>query len=232
MPNYNHILVFAAHPDDEILGLGAAIKKLTDKGCTADLVIMGEGLTSRKSSRNKTSKDELIELKHQSKQAAKIVGYTNIEFCDLPDNRFDSIDLLDIIKIVQKYVDKYHPDTIFTHHYGDLNIDHRITFDAVITACRPVNNCPVKNIICFETPSVTEYNFKYGDNSFKPNLFYDISDTLEYKLKAMECYLTEKQKYPHPRSSEALTIISKRWGTVIGVTSAEAFEIIRCIINE
>ena len=231
MFNCRNILVVAAHPDDEILGLGATIKRLTNEGCTANVLILGEGLTSRKDNRSETQKDDLNKLKSQSVAAAKTVGYSNVEFSDLPDNRFDSIDLLDVIKIVQRYVEKYQPDTIFTHHFGDLNIDHRITFEAVITACRPVNNNCVDNIVCFETPSSTEWNFKYGDSSFRPNLFYDVDKTLEFKLRAMECYLTESTEYPHPRSSEALSVIAKRWGTVVGVNAAEAFEIIRCIVK-
>ncbi len=231
MINCHNILVVAAHPDDEILGLGATIKRLTDEGCTANVAILGEGLTSRKDNRTETQRDDLNILKNQSVAAAKTVGYSNVEFSDLPDNRFDSVDLLDIIKIVQKYVDKYNPDTIFTHHFGDLNIDHRITFEAVITACRPVNNNGVDNIVCFETPSSTEWNFKYGDSLFKPNLFYDIENTLEFKLRAMEHYLTESTVYPHPRSSEALSVIAKRWGTVVGVNAAEAFETIRFIVK-
>ncbi len=231
MLNCHNILVVAAHPDDEILGLGATIKRLTDEGNTANVIILGEGLTSRKDNRSETQRDDLNKLKTQSVAAAKTVGYSNVEFYDLPDNRFDSIDLLDIIKIVQKYVDQYNPDTIFTHHFGDLNIDHRITFEAVITACRPVNNNGVENIVCFETPSSTEWNFKYGDSSFKPSLFYDVENTLEFKLRAMEHYLTESTVYPHPRSAEALSVIAKRWGTVVGVNAAEAFEIVRCIVK-
>jgi len=231
MYNMHNILVIAAHPDDEILGVGATIKKLTEDGCVANAVILGEGLTSRSNCRSDTDKNLLEELKSHSKSATTTVGYSNVEFADLPDNRFDSLDLLDVIKIVQSYVDKYNPDTIFTHHYGDLNIDHKITFDSVITVCRPVNNCCVQNIFCFETPSSTEWNFKYGDSTFKPTVFFDVSLTLNYKLSAMKYYLTESTQYPHPRSTEALSVIAKRWGTVAGVDCAEAFEIVRSVVG-
>ena len=232
MYNMHNILVIVAHPDDEILGVGATIKKLTEEGCVANAVILGEGLTSRGNCRSDTDKNLLEELKSHSKSATTTVGYSNVEFADLPDNRFDSLDLLDVIKIVQSYVDKYNPDTIFTHHYGDLNIDHRITFDAVITVCRPVNHCRVQNIFCFETPSSTEWNFKYGESTFKPTVFFDVSHTLNYKLSAMEYYLTESTQYPHPRSTEALSVIAKRWGTVVGVNCAEAFETVRSVIGD
>lgn len=227
----NNVLVFAAHPDDELLGLGATIKQLTQKGVMANAIILGEGLTSRKEIRTATSHEALDELKNNTLTAAKIIGYSNVDFCDLPDNRFDNVDLLDIIKTISAYIEKYEPDTIFTHHHGDLNIDHRITFDAVVTACRPVNNYCVQNIILFETPSSTEWNFKYGDSAFRPNLFFDISNTVQYKLQAMECYLTETTVFPHPRSSESLETIAKRWGSVVGKRYVEAFEILRSIIS-
>lgn len=227
--NCHNILVIVAHPDDEILGLGATIRRFVNNGVTANAVILGEGLTSRKNKREDTEKEDLDKLKNQTTKAANIIGYSNVEFCDLPDNRFDSVDLLDVIKKILIYVEKYNPDTIFTHHYGDLNIDHRVTFDAVITACRPVNEYVVKNIICFETPSSTEWNFKYGESVFRPNLFYDVAETLKQKLVAMDCYLTESTQYPHPRSRRALEVIANRWGSVVGVESAEAFEIVRCV---
>ena len=161
--------------------------------------------------------------------AAHIIGYSNIHLLDFPDNRFDSVDLLEIIKTVNYYVDKYKPDTIFTHHFGDLNIDHRIAFQAVITACRPQNGCCVNNILSFETPSSTEWNFGDLGQKFNPNYFVDISEYLKYKLKAMESYTTESTVFPHPRSSVALEAIAKRWGTVVDKNYVEAFEIIRSI---
>lgn len=222
-------LVIAAHPDDEILGLGGTIRKLINDNYSISCVILGEGLTSRKDSRVDTPKNQLLELKGNTLKAASIIGYSNVDFCELPDNRFDSVDLLEVIKIVTKQVEKYKPDTIFTHHYGDLNIDHRITYEAVTTSCRPVGNYVTKNIICFETPSSTEWNFKHSEGSFKPNLFIDITQTLRTKLDAMSCYLTEVTEYPHPRSLEALKVIAARWGTVVGTDYAEAFELVRSV---
>lgn len=140
------------------------------------------------------------------------------------------MDLLDIIKEVDKYIQRLKPQIIYTHHYGDLNIDHRRTFEAVITASRPVGEYPVKEIYCFETPSSTEWNFKYGGNVFKPNVFIGIDDTIDAKLKAMECYKSEIRDYPHPRSIKALEIIAARWGTVVGKKYAEAFELIRKVV--
>ena len=142
----NRVLVFAAHPDDELLGLGGTIRRLVNEGVEAHAVILAEGITSRSDKRELANNDELKELQDDARKAAAIVGYSTIDFCGLPDNRMDGCELLDVIKIVSKYVEHYKPDTIFTHHHGDLNIDHRITCEAVLTACRPVNDYDIKRI--------------------------------------------------------------------------------------
>jgi len=223
----NNILVIAAHPDDEILGLGGTIRKHIINGDIATCLILGEGMTSRSDKREDTKKEQIDKLHNDTLESAKIIGYKEVFFSNLPDNRFDSVPLLDIIKEVEYYINKIKPNIIYTHHYGDLNIDHRKTFEAVLTACRPVGQYNVKEIYCFETPSSTEWNFNYENNSFKPNVFIDIEDTIEDKLKAMSCYQTELGEYPHPRSLKALKIIAKRWGTVVGKKYVEAFELIR-----
>jgi len=221
-----NVLVFAAHPDDELLGLGGTVRRLANEGVTVRAVIMAEGITSRSDTRDQADKNELAELKEDAQKAAEIVGYKSIEFCGLPDNRMDGMELLDVIKIVSKYVEKYHPDTIFTHHHGDLNIDHRITCEAVLTACRPVGDYCVKRIYAFETPSSSEWNYNYSE-SFTPNVYFDVTDTLEAKVKGMACYRTESTSYPHPRSAEGLRSLGKTRGTNVGFKMAEAFVLLR-----
>jgi len=226
----SRILVVAAHPDDEILGAGATIRKHVNSGDAVECIILGEGLTSREKSRKGFDNELISELQYQTLKAAELIGFKNVHFSGFPDNRFDSVDLLEIVKEVEKYIQNFNPDTIYTHHYGDLNIDHRRTFEAVITATRPIGEYCVKEIYCFETPSSTEWNFKYGDNSFKPNVFVDVESTIDAKLKAMECYKLEIRDFPHPRSLKALEIIAARWGTVVGKRYAEAFELIRKVM--
>jgi LmbE family N-acetylglucosaminyl deacetylase len=131
--------------------------------------------------------------------------------------------------LLEKYLKKLKPEIIYTHHHGDRNIDHRISFDAVLTACRPVGDYSVKEIYAFETPSSTEWGFSSTNGIFYPNLFEDITDTIDNKLQAMSYYTSELNDFPHPRSLKALEIIAQRWGTVIGKSYAEAFEVIRCI---
>ena len=226
-----NVLVFAAHPDDELLGLGGTVRRLVNEGVTVRAVIMAEGITSRSESRDQADKNELAELKEDARRAAEIIGYKSIEFCDLPDNRMDGMELLDVINIVSKYVEKYQPDTVFTHHHGDLNIDHRITCEAVLTACRPVVDYCVKRIYTFETPSSSEWNYNYSE-PFTPNIYFDVTDTLDAKVKGMACYRTESTSYPHPRSSEGLYILGKTRGTNVGFEMAEAFMLLRECVDK
>lgn len=221
------ILIVAAHPDDEILGCGGTIAKRIKEGDKVYTLILGEGITSRDKVRNeKKRENELKQLKKIAHKANKTIGVEEIFTYDIPDNRFDTMALLDIVKIIEKIKNKIKPDLVYTHHRNDLNIDHRITYNAVLTACRPIKKETVKEIYSFEVPSSTEWNFPY---SFNPNLFIDINKTINKKIKALKFYDGELKKFPHPRSKEAIKIIAKRWGSLSALNYAEAFEIIRII---
>ena len=135
----------------------------------------------------------------------------------------DSIPLLEITKIIEKEIDKFKPDRVYTHHYNDLNVDHRIVYNATLTACRPIN-FKVKELYSFEVLSSTEWNYPIR---FQPNIFVNISKQLEKKLKAMSMYKNEIRKFPHPRSLENMKNVASRWGSIMGSNYAEAFELIR-----
>ncbi len=222
-----HILVVAAHPDDEILGCGGTIARLIKKEYEAHLMILGEGVTSRDEKREKLRRKKEIEaLKQQVRKANDLIGVNKIFTYDFPDNRFDEVPLLDIIKVIEKIKVKIRPDIVYTHHKNDLNVDHQITFNAVLTACRPLKGETVKEIYSFEVPSSTEWNYPY---TFSPNVYIDISSTLDQKIKALGVYETEVRKFPHPRSKESVKNIAKRWGSIVGLDYAEVFEVIRII---
>lgn len=222
------ILVIAAHPDDEILGVGATIAKHVQDGDNCTALILGEGMTSRYDKRDLADISKVEELHKDTFEAAQIIGYEKVYLENLPDNRFDSVNLLDIIKVVEKYIDKIKPDIIYTHYGGDLNVDHRKTYEAVLTASRPIGNYSVKEIYCFETVSSTEWNFECT-NSFKPNYFVDITNTLDKKLESIKFYEGEMREFPHPRSIKNLISTAEKWGSVISVNYAEAFEVVRII---
>ena len=188
------IMIVVAHPDDELLGLGATLNKLIKEyNVKTHVVILGEGITSRSDKRDiKKWEKELKNHKKDIISSQKVIGYHSNSIYDFPDNRFDSVDLLDIIKVIEK--EKiFDPEIIFTHHSGDLNIDHQKTFEGVMIACRPLKNENVKTIITFETPSGTEWMASSDPKKFHPNLFIELSkNNLDAKIEAMECYKYEK----------------------------------------
>ena len=228
------ILVVVAHPDDELLGLGATMNKLiTEQNCTVRVIILGEGITSRSDKRNSEQWSEELKI-HRSniESARKAIGYESVGIYDFPDNRFDTVALLDIIKVIEKEKEDFQPEIIFTHHGGDVNIDHQRTFEAVITATRPMEDEVVKTVITFETPSGTEWIASSDPRKFTPNLFIEVSKkNLEAKINGMESYEFEKRAYPHPRSPKALEILAQYRGLSVGVEYAESFCIIRSILN-
>ena len=231
------ILILVAHPDDEVLGMGGTILRHSQKGDLVKVVYFATGISSRRSTNYKNNatyeqeensdiiQKEIQELQNDAKKSCKILGVKDMEFYDLPDNEMDSIPLLKVIKIVENEIKKSKPDRIYTHHYNDLNIDHRVLFNATLTACRPADD-KIKELVTFEVPSSTEWNYPFR---FNPNYFVNITRQLSSKVRAMNSYKNEIRNFPHPRSSESLKIIAKKWGSVSGNKAAEAFEIIRRI---
>lgn len=225
-------MIVVAHPDDELLGLGATMHRLiNEEKCVTHVVILGEGITSRSDTRDTSLWQREIEVhRNNIKLAQAAIGYHSVGIYDFPDNRFDSVALLDLIKVIEKEKKSFEPDVIFTHHGGDVNIDHQRTFEAVVTACRPLQSERVKTIITFETPSGTEWRASSDPRHFIPNLFFTVSEEdINAKIKGMESYEFEKRAYPHPRSPEALKIYAQKWGITVGVPYAEAFNCVRSI---
>ncbi len=226
------LIVFVAHPDDEILGIGGTLKKIkTHTNCIIKVVILGEGITSRTVKRNSKENEIKLEKHHENiLEAKKVIGYDLLSTYKLPDNQFDTVPLLSIIKIIEKEKNDFNPQVVLTHHSGDVNIDHQITFNAVNTAFRPLPGEYFKAILTFETPSGTEWISANDNRKFNPNLFIELSEEeVDKKIEAMESYEFEKRSYPHPRSPIALKNRAEMWGVNVGVSFSEPFQIIRYI---
>jgi len=224
------VLVIAAHPDDEVLGCGGTIARLAREGHSPYIAILGQGITSRPPG-GEHSDPALVEvLRKCSREASKMLGAGEVFLYDLPDNRFDTVPLLDIVRIVEELVGRLEPDAVYTHYGGDLNIDHVMLHRAVVTATRPTVGYPVKEIYAFEVPSSTEWAFGQFQPVFCPNVFVDITNTLSTKIQAMGVYSTEIRDLPHPRSPDGLRALAQVRGSAAGVEAAEAFLLVRKMI--
>jgi len=220
-------MVIAAHPDDEVLGCGGTISRLAREGHSLSIAILGEGASSRRKTRGRASKREILNLRKKATTVSKILGARELFLFGLPDNRFDTVPLLDVVKIVERFITDFVPDVIYTHHGGDLNIDHTVVNRAVLTATRTIQGQPVRELYAFEVPSSTDWAFQSLAPAFRPNYFVDISATLGLKIRALSQYETETRPFPHPRSPEAIAAIAQRWGSIVGCEAAEAFDLIR-----
>lgn len=217
------VLVVAAHPDDETLGVGGTIARYSKQGDEVWVCILTEGVTSR---------HQDVELQKEcASKACQVLGVRKVVFCDLPDQRLDALPLLDVIRPIQDCVDELKPDIVFTHFKGDVNQDHRIAFQATMVATRPFGDNTVKRLLCYDTPSSTEWAAPFTGSFFAPNVFVDISSTLDSKIRAMQkyanTYISEMRPYPHPRSYDAIEIYAKRYGVVVGMRAAEPFMLVR-----
>lgn len=227
------VLVVVAHPDDEVLGCGATIARHANSGDEVHVIILAEGVTSRDNTRVRVMRNaELSELAKNAELANKVLGVHSHSLHDLPDNRLDSINLLDVTKLIENYVQSIKPEILYTHHAGDVNIDHRIIHEAVVTATRPQPGQSVKTLLFFEVPSSTEWQTPGSAMPFLPNWFVDVTSTLDVKIKALESYQSEMRSWPHSRSYEAVQYLARWRGASIGCEAAEAFMVGRQIVSE
>ena len=218
------VLIIAAHPDDEVLGCGGTIAKHVSQGNKVHSVFMADGVRSRPN-----LQEEDFEIrKDASKSVQSILGITSTHYLDFPDNKMDSIPLLNIIQKLEPIIDKLKPSIIFTHYHSDLNIDHQLTHAAAITACRPMPSSSVKEIYGFETLSSTEWSNSLK-SSFNPTFFVDISQQISKKLSAVKTYENEMRSPPHSRSIKHVEVLAQHRGYSVGVDMAEAFEVYRLI---
>lgn len=219
------IAVVVAHPDDEAIGMGGTLLKLKSLGCNLHLLFMCDGISSR-------SEDYKLKMKRKKEfeNAISFLNPTSYKALDYPDNKLDSVKLLEIVKEVEKFLEDTKPHSIFTHFEEDLNIDHRIVSQAVTTASRPGSSTFVKNILQFEVLSSTDWNL--GKARFNPNCYVDITKFIDKKIQYIKNYKGEMRKFPHARSYENIVALSHIRGTEVFTKNAEAFLIVRSVLND
>ena len=210
-----NILVLAAHPDDETLGCGATLAKLSDEGNNIHLMTFTDGVDARDEKGVENRNNKLGEI-------SKILGINSFNHADFPDNKMDIIPLLDLCKYIENNLPFNH-DLIFTHHPGCLNVDHRLVFQATMTAFRPQLGEEQK-ILSYFVASSTDYN---PLSNFRGNVYYDVVNYVDKKIEALKVYDIEMRDYPHTRSYKNLLNLTKVWGSEVGLEHAEKFELIR-----
>lgn len=219
----NNILIITAHPDDELLWVWWTILRHKNNWDEVNILVLSNWEDSRWEGADSNKRIT------QANLVSKKLWINSLYIDNLPDNGFDSVPLLNIAQVIEKYTYDIKPNIIYTHHANDLNIDHQLTFQAVLTACRPQPWFCVKKILTFETLSSTEWQTKTSENIFKPNYYVDIEQYIDEKIEIMKIYKDELKKYPHPRSIEWIRILAQYRGLEVGLKYAEAFEIIRQI---
>ncbi len=217
------LLVVAAHPDDEALGCGGTMARMASEGANVHVLFLSEGVTARPDAAGA----ELNDRRRMGERAAEILGAAAPVYLDFPDNRLDSVDLLDVVQAVEEKAARLSPDAVLTHFPGDLNVDHRRCAQAVMTAFRPFPGQTVRTIFGFETPSSTEWAFGIAGMEFVPQLFVNISDHWPAKRAALDAYAHEMRPFPHARSIEGVEALARWRGASAGVSAAEAFCLMR-----
>lgn len=220
-------MVVVAHPDDEILGCGGAMIQHADEGDEVHVVFMADGISSRGDEDSFT--DEINKRKEAAAKACVVVGSNPPSFLGLSDNQMDKYTILDITKKLEIIVDRIKPQIVYTHFCKDLNVDHQITHQAVMIACRPQPNSFVSEIYSFEVLSSTGWMVPAAGNTFIPNMFIDISESWEKKVEALHCYDDELKAYPHARSYKSIEALATYRGANVGLGYAEAFQVERFI---
>lgn len=218
-----NILILAPHPDDEVLGCGATIKKLSDEGNQVFVLVASRG------SKRLYDQTKVEVVRSEALEAHILLGVTKTFFLDFPAPELDTVPLADISREISKVLSEYKINVLYLPHRGDIHNDHRVVFNAGLVAARPVGDCSVVEIYAYETLSETEWAAPFGDDAFIPSCFVNVESTLEAKMEAMKCFKSQLKAFPNPRSLETIEALSKFRGATVGFKAAEAFMVIRQI---
>lgn len=220
------ILVVAAHPDDEIYGMGGTMAKMAAEGHEIHVLIVTDGCTAQYAHREDLQ--QIIAKKQEEAQNANgLLGVKQVHFGMLPDMRLDTVPHVEVNRVIEEAVRQVQPDAVYTHFYGDVNLDHQMVYRSTLVAVRPVPGQCVKELYCYFVPSSTEWNVQLTHTAFLPNVMADISRYSDLKEQALQAYQTELRAYPHPRSAQYVREMDRACGLQWGIGSAERFMLLR-----
>jgi len=222
-----NVLCVVAHPDDEVLGVGGTLARHAADGDSVHVCILSDGVTSRYEEES-AAKDEIRRRRGRAERACDTLG-ASVSLYGFPDNSFDTAPLLDIVQTIESEIDGHEPEIVYTHHYGDLNIDHELTCRATVTATRPLASSTIRRVLAFETLSATEWSVPSTENAFQPQHFVNIDGHVETKVDALSTYEDELRDPPHPRTIETVRENANVWGAKAGTPAAEPFEVLRSV---
>ncbi len=223
------VLVIAAHPDDEVYGMGGTIAKLSEQGHQVYVLIITDGCTSQY--RNSENINDIIYKKQRETRIAnEILGVKEVFFCDLPDMHLNEVPHVTVNEKIEAIIKSIKPEEVYTHFYGDVNLDHQIVYKSTLVATRPIPNQSVKRLYAYSVPSSTEWTPHSPGTSFLPNVFSDIKNYINIKEMAIKAYETEVRNYPHPRSCESVKALDLAVGLQCGLESCESFVLLRSLV--
>ncbi len=218
------VLVIAPHPDDEVLGCGATMKKLADEGHQLYVLVMSRGTPKY------YSQARIDNVRREAQEAHQVLGVFETQFFDYHAPELDTVPLSELSRSIDKVIREKQIHTLFLPHRGDIHNDHAVVFKAGMVAARPVGNYTVKEVLCYETLSETEWAPPFGDDAFIPTMFVNVTQYFDHKRKAMECFKSQLRDFPNPRSLETIEALAKYRGATVGFERAEAFMTIRQIV--
>ncbi|RDU22107.1 PIG-L deacetylase family protein [Anaerosacchariphilus polymeriproducens] len=221
----SNILVIAAHPDDEIYGMGGTIAKLADQGHKVYTLIVTEGCSMQYPGET----EKIAMKKEEAIKANELLGVKKVIFGELPDMKLDSIPHVQINGVIENAVRELQPDIVYTHHFGDVNKDHKMVYESTLVAVRPLHTQCVKEVYCYQVPSSSEWAGPFQAEVFLPNVFESIEKYSHLKEEAILAYNTEIREFPHPRSLKYVNLWDSMHGARVGLPAAEAFQMVRSI---
>lgn len=226
MCNSGTVLAVVAHPDDEILGVGGTLARHAETD-EVHVCMLSDGVTARYEEQTQEAENEIKRRREQARSACDHLGVKSVHMQEFRDQHFDAVPLLELVQTIESKIKQINPSVVYTHHYGDLNVDHELTSRAVQTATRPLQESSVERVLAFETLSATEWSLPEPSNAFSPTVFINVSDHMEAKLDAMTEYESELGESPHPRTTETIRQNANVWGAKAGIEAAEPFELLR-----